>query len=935
MKKNFYCIALVALLISSCIKEKIVSLEQVGPESMNIVFSIPSDSSNGPKTKSESSELKDFNVTKLKANKTLDEELYLYESVQDLSLFPKGELHTRSTSTYNTISKVKVYGYRWPNNKSFVFKNEYKFIDALSINTPYNDNNYVYKTDKLWPNSSYKVRFFAVANENADTFTMPQNGKLGPITIESSVSSSQKDLIFASTDEIIPNATVLRNNPSTKLKFKHILSGIKFKLNDKKHVNTLYEGKIKKISLTNVHNKGTYDFSTGTWNVGSDKINLEFNNADILVKEGAANISSNAVFPPKQSGSDNDIIYVLPQTLSATQITIEYEINGHTFVLKANLSGKKWLPGHIHTYTISNSTLQTEETFDVTINGKRLNKRRPLNIAIISHEGGQEDLDIKITSRQKIYNLYNEQDQVERDLDWEVEFSTDAVNWVKKKPEWVKDLPYGIHKNEGIYDKISKISVEPQKETLSIQEYLRNNTPKGSKEEPYNLAYAYDLRYMSTANCYMINSPGWYMFPLVYGNSIEKGQNNKKSYESNVPPEGNLRWPSYWTTRFKNHNGNGIVDPWIKHNDIKVTKAELLWTDLEETSSDVITDIKIKDDYVIFKVPKNVISQSNSVIAAKDDNGAIVWSWHIWITPIDYYNNHKEYVTGEGISMFPLGYHDDTGNVSPKRDLYIRFTQSVTGDSRVADIVQKENVINKLEGRAVYYQAGRKDPFPIASKEASESVKIKGTQIEKVDHPLDVQNLIRYPCGFVIGNTLSDDLGYNAWNNKSDLYHYYSARYASYVIGTADKGNELNLDARDHMYIRFLYERPIKTVYDPSPAGFVVPSDGFLYENRNVFYTYNAGVGYIDRESGNYKYENNVTLPEDPHFQERAVRIEGTVWGGNIFKLDSRDWAGGTLFLIYNKNAGAAKGKSEKVVYKKYLTYGYSIQPIVDLDNVH
>ena len=35
----------------------------------------------------------------------------------------------------------------------------------------------------------------------------------------------------------------------------------------------------------------------------------------------------------------------------------------------------------------------------------------------------------------------------------------------------------------------------------------------------------------NTANCYVIRKPGKYKFPIVYGNAIKNGEDNKEAYE--------------------------------------------------------------------------------------------------------------------------------------------------------------------------------------------------------------------------------------------------------------------------------------------------------------------------------------------------------------------------------------------------------------------
>jgi hypothetical protein len=62
---------------------------------------------------------------------------------------------------------------------------------------------------------------------------------------------------------------------------------------------------------------------------------------------------------------------------------------------------------------------------------------------------------------------------------------------------------------------------------------------------------------------------------------------------------------------------------------IAVNSAELLWQDAQG----LVTAVGIDGDYLTLTVGKDADTQEgNAVIAAKDAEGTIVWSWHIWVT---------------------------------------------------------------------------------------------------------------------------------------------------------------------------------------------------------------------------------------------------------------------------------------------------------------
>ena len=92
--------------------------------------------------------------------------------------------------------------------------------------------------------------------------------------------------------------------------------------------------------------------------------------------------------------------------------------------------------------------------------------------------------------------------------------------------------------------------------------------------------------------------------------------------------------------RFKTVKGNGAESLG------GVASASILWETfgISETPEycDLIRAFCYKDGYIAFQTT-DTFKEGNAVIAAKDANGAILWSWHIWLTDQpqghEYYNN--------------------------------------------------------------------------------------------------------------------------------------------------------------------------------------------------------------------------------------------------------------------------------------------------------
>ena len=248
-----------------------------------------------------------------------------------------------------------------------------------------------------------------------------------------------------------------------------------------------------------------------------------------------------------------------------------------------------------------------------------------------------------------------------------------------------------------------------------------------------------------TANCYMVHTAGDYKLPLVYGNAIKNGETNAAAYTG---VSG-----SNTTATFPRHDGQAITAPWIKDNSITVTQAELLWQD----ATGLVTAVGIDGDYLTLTVGKNAAAQEgNAVVAAKDADGNIVWSWHIWVT--------KQTFAAADLTTVATGSHE--------------YQLTPVNLGWVGDAVS--------QGYNTYYQWGRKDPFPgMGSVTYSES---SATIADNIKNPATFYNVSSKP---------SNTAYYNMWDAKQ--------------TGTDN-----------------ITTATVKTVYDPSPAGFCVPT-GNLY----------------------------------------------------------------------------------------------------------
>ena len=104
-----------------------------------------------------------------------------------------------------------------------------------------------------------------------------------------------------------------------------------------------------------------------------------------------------------------------------------------------------------------------------------------------------------------------------------------------------------------------------------------------------------DLSAAGTANCYLVQQAGDYMFRAVIGNT-DATVGNLKTVE--------VLWESFGTDEMPN-------------------------------IGDLIASVSYKYGYIRFSTPEN-FRDGNAVIAAKNAKGTILWSWHIWCAEEGY-----------------------------------------------------------------------------------------------------------------------------------------------------------------------------------------------------------------------------------------------------------------------------------------------------------
>ena len=795
--------------------------------------------------------------------------LYLHTTVTDGidgSHLGKDEPLTRATpvsdmSTYGSFSVFAAfYQGAWsPASQNLNFMYNVPVSLSGSVWSP--------QPDYYWPGSGYNVRFYAYAPIDAE-FAPKQHAFANDFYIQYEVPtdvSKQKDLLIAKSAEYAGN-----HGSIVPLEFKHVLTAVRFVVGD-----DMKAGTVNKVRLRNITSGGVYYPETGYVGIlVGQGIVKDFEQELNKVTDGTPGTAITEPFqtfmlPPQGFTDDNSVI----------EIVFTDDEGEHT--LSASLKDQMWNSGTTVTYKISTSSINWDYHLDVT------------GPSEYSYAGGADVY--------KVISYRENSKGVKEAIPWTAEFSTDnGLSWSADKPDWLTDFTTSSQGSTASQSFNATVGAQAGTDTSPHTAALRTAAPKGSAGQPYNLSNSTGgAQVENTANCYVVGAPGYYSFPLVYGNAIKNGATNTSAYTTANSGSNIL-------STFINHTGNGITDPYIANNAGCVpAKAELVWQDALSLVSDIKYNSDINGGNISFKVDKSSIRQGNAVIAVKDAKDQILWSWHIWVTDEDIdktieVTNHQ----GKQYRFMPifLGWCDVYTKTYAERSCKVKFTAG--GKSQ--EITIKQTSISITTSNHPYYQWGRKDPF-LPSNGLADANK---TWYDKAgnastDNPATenlstgatcIKNYILKP-NVMQSSHNGDGLYQNLWSADNNVY-----------------------TANDNLVV--------KTIYDPSPVGFKLPASnaftGFTVTGEHVTSPYHVN-GIWDSSLKGWNFYTDSSRNKTIFFPASGLRD----YNGWVEYVDNYGygWSAGPYSQENGSNLSFTPWSVTPLTNGGYRMYGMGVRP--------
>ena len=410
-----------------------------------------------------------------------------------------------------------------------------------------------------------------------------------------------------------------------------------------------------------------------------------------------------------------------------------------------------------------------------------------------------------------------------------------------------------------------------------------------------------DLSANGTANCYLITAPGYYKFKAdVKGNGIVPSQLESVAGETAIAPKSAL---VLWYNTLQTSNN------WVDESPVYVSSVSL---DSDGYIRFYTPSVFVPGNVVIAAFAEEGVTYDNITVDENKciNNATLLWSWNIWAA--DGYDPEVATITAGG-----------------KQFMNRLLGATISGMGTTGDYIPIGAVGN-------YYQWGRKDPFP-AFSDYTVTIPTQYTNILfgtptytpikalKIDGQSSKMNLDDQMFGYRTKESGSLDSD-NAWNlmkrddissdksTKNKVYVEYATAHPYKCItnnGNTFGGWRTWLNGDDQSYKSLWGESDLKkTLFDPCPAGWRVPSKDEATEFVNL-----AKAGNLASNLHGMEYQGNyfpiTSSRNSAHFGTSYVLSVGVPVGSVFWTSDIT----GSYSYVYAAVLNAPANFSDK--YKK------------------
>lgn len=326
-----------------------------------------------------------------------------------------------------------------------------------------------------------------------------------------------------------------------------------------------------------------------------------------------------------------------------------------------------------------------------------------------------------------------------------------------------------------------------------------------------------------------------------------------------------------------------------------IAYADLLWearTDGDKSmSKEIIDGLPVYNDgYVTFTTGR---MEGNALIAVKDYEGKVLWSWHIWVCDDE------------------IEVHD---HINPRDE--------VTGQIMDRNLGAMNNTPMDVGNKGMFYQWGRKDPF-MPSKSPYYTDADSGNVPEYNQTNLEVGDgsgewLFSEDYKAQLLSTPPANIPYSVENPMMFLRPYSGSGGQHWYVASMS----------DEARMSSLWSGEEKTIFDPCPVGYKVPGENFygIASELDVNSYPTGGAAEEYDENG----ENHEEYPWN------AVKDCGRVWwrtgdyypmAGNLYPVggSAHNYSSGTgYYWVAHEMEGSTVARSFSVRFNENFASYYA-----------